>query len=392
MQTRFASRGLIGVLAAIVILSFIAILLLIAFGEDLAPRDRPGATPYSRSATGYQGIYRLMEATGQDVSISRRQDKGLVRLNSLVIFTPEPFGRISALEEARGPMLVILPKWLGEPDDFVRWKEQDLRLASIAVPQNLLDALNVEAGIIRVPDEVFPWRGEAMRLGSVEDMQLMTGDGFESLISSPSGTLLAKVPGKPVWILSDPDLLANHGIDEAVNARLAIEMIRWIAGSRPVVFDATLNGFEIGENPIKSLVSPPMLGVSMLGVAGIGLLFWAAFSTFGPRRREHTNLSLGTETLIESTAGLFGMTRREGRLANDYLRQTRERLRRRLGLPRSLGDRELTELLDRMATERGLDRRFSEFEALLSKPMTRRKLLAEARTLHLWTETLIPSG
>lgn len=390
MAERFTSRRTAGILAAVVILAFAGLLAMIGFGEDLAPRDRPGATPYSRSATGYQGLVRLLEASGRDVRVTRRMQTAQSYRSDLLVLTPEAFGRNSLLEDVRPPLLVILPKWLSRSDEFSRWKERDMRLTDYGVLDDILDALDVDADMVRTENRTVNWRGDARKVKVEEALQLVDGDDLVPLISNADGALFARVQGKDIWIVSDPDILANHGIDDATNARLALEMLAAASEDGPLIFDATLNGFEVGSNPVKTLLTPPMLGVTLLSIGAVALLFWAAFSTFGPRRREVRDLQLGTMTLVESTAGLFSMTSREGLLANDYLRLTRERLRRALGLPRAMPDGAMTALLDRMAAEKGLNRRFSDFEETLSKPVSRRKLMAEARALHDWTEAIIP--
>jgi len=390
MAERFTSRRTAGFLAAVVIIAFAGILAMIGFGEDLAPRDRAGATPYSRSATGYQGLVRLLEATGREVRITRRTETVQTAREDLVVLTPEPYGRNSLLEEARGPRLVILPKWLSRAEEFSRWRERDMRLAGEAFPENVLDQLDISAEIVRAAPATLTWRGEPINVAVAEELQLITSEQVSPIIFNRDGILFGRVDGEALWVLSDPDILANHGIDVAGNARLALRILAAAERGDVTIFDATLNGFEVGANPIKTLLTPPMLGISLLTIGAVALLFWAAFSTFGPRRREVRDMQLGVLTLVDSTAGLFSMTGREGRLAHDYLRLTRQRLRRTLGLPRAMPDGAVTALLDRMAAERGLERRFSDFEAALSRPVSRRKLMAEARALHDWTEAIIP--
>lgn len=390
MAERFTSRRTAGILAAVVILAFAGLLAMIGFGEDLAPRDRPGATPYSRSATGYQGLVRLLEATGRDIRITRRMQTAQSYRSELLVLTPEAFGRNSLLEDVRPPLLVIVPKWLSRRDEFSRWKESRMDLADHRFLDDIFDALDVDAEMVRTENRTVDWRGDARTVNVEETLQLVDGDDLVPLISNSDGALFARVEGRDIWIVSDPDILANHGIDDPTNARLALEILAAASADRPLIFDATLNGFEVGSNPVKTLLTPPMLGVTLLTIGAVMLLFWAAFSTFGPRRREVRDLQLGTMTLVESTAGLFSMTSREGRLAHDYLRLSRQRLRRALGLPRAMPDGAVTALLDRMAAEKGLKRRFSDFEQTLSKPVSRRKLMAEARALHDWTEAIIP--
>ena len=56
------SARLVIILIAIAIVSFAAVMALMAWSPDLARKDRPGATPYSRSASGYAGLIDMLES------------------------------------------------------------------------------------------------------------------------------------------------------------------------------------------------------------------------------------------------------------------------------------------------------------------------------------------
>ncbi|MEM7493810.1 MAG: hypothetical protein AAF296_10535, partial [Pseudomonadota bacterium] len=65
------SGTVVALLVAIGLVSFTAAFALMGWAPDLANKDRAGEHPYSTSAIGYQGLVRLLEADGMDVSITR---------------------------------------------------------------------------------------------------------------------------------------------------------------------------------------------------------------------------------------------------------------------------------------------------------------------------------
>ena len=76
-------------------------------------------------------------------------------------------------------------------------------------------------------------------------------------------------------MLSDPDVISNHGLAQSGNAALAVAMIeRLRSGSGSVVFDETIHGFARREppNPLLLLFRFPFVMATIQGVIAIALL------------------------------------------------------------------------------------------------------------------------
>ncbi len=386
---RFASPVVMVSLAALCILAFATMLVLMAFGEDLKPRETAGPHAYSRSSTGFEGLRRLLDEAGVPVRVSRRLD-GPPGEGGLRVLTPSPGNSVDFDALGGGAVLVVLPKWDFEPNPMRGAFERDTVLMREAtVAWAFTSDREAEVARIRPLESLeTPW-GE--RTVSVDELlQLVRMQGLQPVILTPAGVLLGRLRGTEYFVLTDPDILSNHGITDPGNARLALEVIGTLRRGGVVEIDATLAGFGTGDNALRSLLVPPMLGVSLIGVASFMLLFWAALTVFGARRREAPALRLGKRALIDSTAGLFAMSGREGHMAPGYLELTRERLRRDLGLPRTISGEDFTALIDRMAKDRGLPVGLSHWEEVFAAPMQRAsRLTREARALHNWTRILL---
>ena len=95
-------------------------------------------------------------------------------------------------------------------------------------------------------------------------IQLMHGDRLQPLIGDADGMLLGELTdrNRKIWVLSDPDVISNHGLARAGNAALAVAMIKRLrSGSGSVVFDETVHGF-ISEpaSPLLLLFRFPVRG------------------------------------------------------------------------------------------------------------------------------------
>src|SRR3954463_14533665 len=102
---------------AIGTLAFIAMLLLGAYAPDLRSGHNGGSHALSNAATGFSGLVRLADATGQKPEIVRV----LADLDSedLAVITPDHgWTEVGPILDKRGSRatLFVLPKWETTPD------------------------------------------------------------------------------------------------------------------------------------------------------------------------------------------------------------------------------------------------------------------------------------
>ncbi len=377
------------------IFSFIAIFALIGWSPDLVSKNRAGQHPYSNSALGYGGLIKLLEADGKSVSVTRLADT-LNYSDGLLILTLPPYGfdRASPFDrsDVSQPALYVLPKWSGYADrQKPEWQKNTDLLARKSVSA-LLSDFDEDAVVwrLRNPGKVVTPFGP-QRADFEHKMQVIESDSLEPVISVPGGTLLAKLPGTEMYILSDPDLLNTFGLARRNNARFALGLISWLSeyDSSPVIFDATLHGFERSGSLLKAMFDIPFLGATMLALITALMVGWAAFIRFGPPDKEVRTIAFGKKALADSSAGLVSMARREGQMAPGYLKLTRRALIRSLGLPHGLGDKDLGRTLEGIAKQRQLETRWSNAAQKLTGPAQNRDDLRDkAGALWRWRKEI----
>src|SRR5262245_46044278 len=230
-EPAFSRRVLIGWVAGAVVVFAISLHLLGA-GEPTGP-DSTGPSTYSRSAIGHAGIAEVLQKLGLPVVKSSYNSlEKLSRGSVLVIAEPHP-GRAS--EESMRTLLkadtilLVLPKWGGAASEQ---KPTWLRQARERLPGEAQWALRLvapRAEVVRERGEV-KWTTNALGLAPnlAAPAQLVRGQGLQPIIAGPNGMLVAEVPGRDrkVWVLSDPDVISNHGLAREGNAALAVALIR----------------------------------------------------------------------------------------------------------------------------------------------------------------------
>ncbi|MEL7541505.1 MAG: DUF4350 domain-containing protein [Pseudomonadota bacterium] len=378
-------------------LAFIAIFALIAWSPDLASKNRAGDHPYSKSSLGYAGLIKLLEADGHTVKVSRLSSSLNYTPGLLVITVPE-FGFNRAEDEfdnnyVSEPALYVLPKWTGFRDwEKPSW-EKDTELLNRKRVESIANAFDSDLQIwrLRNPGQLETPFGAVSPVFE-QKMQVIESDSLEPVIERPGGTLLAKLPGREIYVLSDPDLLNTFGLANRENARTALELFDWLViysdyldgfEDRTITFDATLHGFARSESLMRAIFDIPFLGATLIALATMFLIGWAAFIRFGPPEREDRVLAFGKKALAESSAGLVSMARREGQMATPYLQTTERNLARQLGLPPQAQAEAFARTADRLAEQKQLSQTWTEQSQDLTQPALGRNDLRD-KALALW--------
>ena len=389
----FAIRT-VAILIAVAVFSFGAIMVLAGWAPELRDRDRAGDHPYSTSAIGYNGFVQLLEAQGYPVEVSRFKSN-LDGHYGLMVLTLSPRGMHKALEDydLQEDTLIVLPKWSGMTDWSNPARQKDTDLATEGAIESLLESLGIEATVTRtdVPARVSTPFG-SMALKPDLKLQLLQSDELDPIVTTGDGALLSQVPGREVYILSDPDMINTFGLAERENARFAMLMLNSMRydAEEPIIFDATLHGFTRSENLLQMMFDIPFLGVTLVAFAAAILLGWAAAIRFGPPARETRAIALGKQALADNSAGLVSMARRETRMAPGYLSLIRRRLARQIGAPRNLTEAQLSELFDRLGPEETSGKTFSQIQAGLKAPAASREdLMHKARDLWRWRRDIL---
>ena len=384
----FSARAVLA-LVLVGIVAFAGLAVLSAYAPDLRSTQDGRAHALSKAAIGYAGAPILFKALGAPVIVSRarpRKPSGAV-----VILTPELGLSPKDLQAyPKGDLtLIVLPKWNAMPDPvrrgFVRkagvmggpTRYQAL-LASYAKASRLDHAKGVARPVLRGVGGAFTG-GADLRLGPIDQLQTISGDGWTpALVDAQGRAVLAFSRKSPtIWVLADPDLLNNQGLASRDTARAAWTILETArGGERAILFDTTLNGFARGRGLGRLMLEPPWLAATLIAVAAGLLMGVHALARFGQPRPRARPFALGARALVDNSADLIRMARREPEFGPAYAALTTSLAARAAG---HTGEQWLDELARRRGAASPAD-----LAAEAGQAHTRDDLLAIARKLYEW--------
>lgn len=382
--------------------AFCAMLYLMAT-SDPADGAAGKASTYSRSAVGHSAFFELLRVRGYRVDVNRegrplasKWHDGDLMLLVAPNSGPRDLERIeqfAAAASATRPLLVVLPKWNTHASRTeAGWIDQARPLPRARTTSVLRAATSAEGNGRIVAERnggaSRRWRNHLS--GDVPDIdapQLIAGFGgeLEPLVVAGDRVLLGQVGDGSVAVLSDPDLLANHGLHRGDNAALALAVIdRLLPTGGAALFDETLHGFAIDYSLWRLLFQPPYLAASLLALAAVALIVWRASVRFGAPLASESGPAWpgGAATLIENAGRLLAAGGHAERIARRYADATHAEARRRLRLPPraqfqdsaepSAGERERLPLarkeLNAIAERRGIRARLPDLAS--ERPLT----------------------
>jgi hypothetical protein len=396
-QQPFNARLVVGLIAAGLV-AFAILVLLVAYGNRMAPIRGEGAPALSVSATGYKGLITLVGRFRRTAMVNRQAD--LATGDLLVVplalqSRTEDVARLLELREGRATLL-ILPKWLTRPDISHRGWVRALGPDAGTLRQDLIGArIAVRVSPDAVPRDRFASGEDFLEGISVPvpgNVQTVSGDALTPLVTVPNGdALVARLGDQPHYVAADPDLFNNHGLKQADRARAALALIDGLNGSEGggVAFDLTVNGLaqDNARSLLRTALEPPFLAMTLaLLVAALLAGLHGAFR-FGQARREERAIAFGKAALVENSAGLIRLARREARLGGAYADVVRQDAARLAAVPPAIQGEALDAYLDRLS--KGDAPPFSVLAARLAAARDRHELVAAARALFSWKKDLI---
>ena len=377
------------VITAIGALAFIAMLVLGAYAPDLRTGRNGGSHALSNAATGFSGIVRLARETDRNPTIVRVVAD--LRSENLAVITPADatanLTKILAIRGAR-PTLIILPKWRTAADEtHPGW----VRVLGLAFPQS-------PEGVL-APDFMLKvarakGRGEALvnkdpvmspdvQFRAPAVIQTTSGSGVRPMITTPQGGIvLGSLGTRNLYVLSDPDLLNNHGIGSQAQARAALALLDTLnsTGADGVLFDVTANGLGRSRSPLKLAFDAPFLGVTLIIFAAMLLAAWQATVRFGPARHSERAIAFGKAALVDNSAALVRKAGREARFGARYVDVIRNRAIALFRLPPALDEAQLAARLETLNPRRS----FVSAANAATGAQTRDELLHAAQSLNQW--------
>jgi len=397
----FPRRVLIGWISAAVAL-FAVTLYFMGSGET-GGADRTGPSTYSRSAIGYAGIAEVLHQLG--VSVVKSQYNSLEKLSPasvLVIAEPQTTARSEAAIRtllAADKILLVLPKWAGQPSEEHPGWLRSVGERPIAEALWTLKLVAPGGDVLRQRDAV-SWTTNMLGLvpGLDQEIQLIRGPPLRPIIAASQGMLVGEIVdrNRRIWVLSDPDVIANQGFARDANAALSvalIERLRSAGGS--VVFDETVHGFLARPaSPFLLLFRFPFVVATVQGLIAVALLLWATLARFGAPQSLPPALSAGRSGLLHNIANLIEFTGHQEVIVRRYVQETVRDVGRQLHAPRGISGNALVAWLVRVGQARGVE---TDCGAVIGQvaDMTegRRRNLATlvrlARQIHQWKGEIV---
>lgn len=305
--------------------------------QDLSAQSFTGGWPLDRSTVGLlvQPVFDLHPDTDRTPAATK---------DDLLLQTDEFDQEVDLIREKAQavPSLIILPKW-----------RSGMRLTGFGHPfliapgtdiQSLLHQLaGQEVGRLsfaRKPFQDFPAeQGLTARLYAA---QMFEGRGCAPIIGQPGAMILGACPLKgdgeqdQVYVLSDPDLLNNHGLRLGDNARIAAQVLPEIAGEDRIIIDYSTRNWltepdqaeqrERTWDDLKRLFEPPFLSLWISAGLVLAIAVWRGGLRSGPVARQKPALGTGKRTANRVRARLMRMTDQDGALLSDFI-DTRLRAR-----------------------------------------------------------------
>ncbi len=401
-EVNLFSRRATRALGASAVLSLLAAFYLLLFPGDGRGVRGVGAHGYSRSAIGHFGVIHLLRELGDPV-LQLRMVRHLGECGLLVLAEPNELdsrddARVTTCLQQVRAVLLVLPKRVGRVDaDNENW----LRSVELMPPADVEDVLTHAGDWI---DEAPPalvrtatasgwqsvWNGPAPTL--VGPVQLLDPDDtrIRPLVSCDQGVLLGSIGN--LRVLSDPDLIANHGLPRGDNAALVVQLLRELRGAGGIVFDETLHGHEIEPSIWHAAGQFPLVLVPVHLLLLVSLALWLAYGRFGAPLPVPAAIAAGKQFLIDNTAALL---RRGGHHGPSLRRYGRQRVRataEALHAPHGLAAGPCRDWLLARVRDPARRQQLGELLERAAKDVPAREALAVARGIRILTEEILHAG
>jgi hypothetical protein len=356
----FSRKLMLGWIAGAVVI-FAASLYLMGSKEYEGP-ESAGASTFSRSAIGHAGIFDVLQRL--DIPVIKSLSNSMEKVGAggvLVLAEPRASFReddlISKLKAER--VLLVLPKWVGLPSDRHPGWVRQVRARGTSDPSSVVDLVASRMEVVREDGPVLWTTNELdLRPDVVQPTQLMRGTGLRPVIAGDKGMLVGELVerNRRVLVLSDPDVIANHGLARQGNAALAVALVKRLRGANgTVVFDETIHGYTApAENPFALLFRFPFVIATVQGLIAVGLLLWATLGRFGAPQSAPPPLSAGRAGLLQNMAKLIEFTGHQQVMIRRYVEETLRHVARQLHAPRALAGDALVAWLKRVGGARGV--------------------------------------
>lgn len=346
-----------GSFGTLIAVGVIVVLIVVVF---LANRSEP---PLERTATGTQGLVSWLKANDIDARLFHG-DRPLIRdatsLRILPLYDTDmlasrtvPATREEVIAQTSEndmpavdfrakleglPTLVVLPKWRSGMR-ALGMAHQDLLIPELEI-NRLLTQMGLDDARVRTDPQGF--RHQSMRFRDAEyDVALMhpqtivAGARCTPIIGTARNMLLGNCRGRgkvTFRLLTDPDLLNNHGLAHGQNGQMALAIVRDHDLSATTVVDLSLRDMLLDRDPFTAhyerrwedlarMFSWPftMIWISFFALGA--LVLWRAIVRYGATRRVYEDEPQAARTVsIAAKARLLRLANHDEALLKSHIR------------------------------------------------------------------------
>ncbi|MEL7278830.1 MAG: hypothetical protein AAFY35_08245 [Pseudomonadota bacterium] len=233
------------------------------------------------------------------------------------------------------PSLLILPKW-----------RSGVRLTGLGHPALLVEEGGLESALEELTGETMqvgripvPFTDFDYTLETNETLdarlyvaQVFDGPGCEPIIGRAGQMVLGSCPlensERRIMVLSDPDLLNNHGLRLGDNAEIARAFFATFADQGQILIDYSERNWIVDRARQTSrertwadllrFFEPPFLAMWLSAGLILALLLWRASLRYGPVLEEDTTMGASKQQAIAAQARLLRLTGQDGALLSEY--------------------------------------------------------------------------
>jgi hypothetical protein len=301
------------------------------------------------------------------------------------------WSRMDAELQGAGAILLVLPKWEAVGTGDARGWIKEVRRKEPDVIRSALRSVVSDAQMVVAKS---PSRLPA----ALVEPHTISSDSLEPVVTIDGQILVGELSGRQprTWILSDPDVIANHGITRGENVRLAVGLIkRLLPGAETVMLaERSTQSVAAVHNPAEVVFTFPFALIPLTFAAFVLVLGWGALGRFGSPLTALMVVRLGKHALIESAVGLITTSAQRFDVARRYARLALRDVCASLRAPREVDEQEAIEWIER--TRRG-GRRSPGYKALMQEldeaaraGLSDRNALASfAARIHRWKKELL---
>ena len=362
-------------LAVATALSFTIAMFVLAYGPDPARSGSIAADSFSSSALGHRLLSGFLKRSGFDVSVQRAAELLGARPGSVIVvaepgeesdFESHSSQLFSQADVHNTPILLVLPKWTAVSNQ--KWREEwvsEVRARSELEIHKILDEVG-GGEVNRVRQTQAPsqlsctFQGEVV--GDIEllyPQYLKPKSGDETIASTREGVLIVRRNSdeleSPLYIVSDPDLLNNHGLPRGNNVLVADRLFRDVLESRAVSFDEVVHGYAGPQSFLAELLRFPLVVAVFHGILLFGMVIWAGSVRFGKPRPSVPRLASGRRGLIDNTAKLLAYGGRIEAGALRYFEEAISAVGNYYHVTRDLTKSQLMERVQAISNRRGVE-------------------------------------